>query len=119
MSETNSSTNQDDSQKSIWVRFLTMLLLAFLFSVAETVLYVVALIGFFYRLFGKAINSNITSVGRSIGLYIQQIAEYLSFNTEELPFPFSNWPTGNEGRADRDESPDNTESSPVSSTNSS
>jgi hypothetical protein len=32
------------------------------------------------------------AVGRSLGLYLRQIADFECFATEELPFPFSDWP---------------------------
>lgn len=95
MQDENSNANHEDSAPSIWVRFIYMVLFAFLFAISETVLYVIAVIGLIQRLFNKPVNSNVASVGRSIGLFVQQIAEYLSFNTEKKPFPFSSWPTGN------------------------
>jgi hypothetical protein len=30
--------------------------------------------------------------GKSLGIYLKQIAEFLSYASEEKPFPFSDWP---------------------------
>jgi hypothetical protein len=38
-------------------------------------------------------NDNLLSFGRSLSVYIYQIARYVTFNQEERPFPFSPWPT--------------------------
>jgi hypothetical protein len=37
-------------------------------------------------------NDRLRAFGRSLGLYLRQIADFESFATEELPFPFSDWP---------------------------
>lgn len=29
-----------------------------------------------------------------MGSYLRQIVDYLTFATEEMPFPFSEWPAG-------------------------
>jgi len=60
--------------------------------VAEFVLYLTAVVGFLYQLFGKPIDTRVKSTGHSIALYIKQIADFLSFNTEAAPFPFRSWP---------------------------
>jgi len=77
---------------SIWIRLLYMLLFVMIFGVAEFILYLTAAIGFLSRLFKKPINSRVKNMGHSIGLYIKQIADYLSFNSEIAPFPFDSWP---------------------------
>ncbi len=81
------------SEGSIWARLLYMVLFVLIFGVAEFVLYLTAAIGFLFRLFDKPINSQVRSVGHSIGLYLKEIADFLSFNTETAPFPFAKWPT--------------------------
>jgi hypothetical protein len=32
------------------------------------------------------------SFGGALGRYLGQIADFATFRTEELPFPFSDWP---------------------------
>jgi hypothetical protein len=39
---------------------------------------------------GKS-NENILSFGRSLSVYLYHILLFLTFNTDDLPFPFSNW----------------------------
>lgn len=78
--------------KSIWVRGLFMLLFAALYGVAELVLVVVAVFQFGHALFTGRPNDNVTAFGRSVGRYIFEITLFVTFNTDDRPFPFSPWP---------------------------
>ena len=52
----------------------------------------IAIVQLLFAIFGDAPNPRLTAFGRSLGLYVQQNANFLSFVTEEKPFPFSDWP---------------------------
>jgi len=39
-------------------------------------------------------NTRLIAFGQSLGLYLSQIAGFVSFGTEEVPFPFNAWPQG-------------------------
>ena len=82
------------SQRNIWMRGLFMLLMGFAFQVSGTVLCIVTVIQFVMALLNGTANARLTSFGRSLGRYLQQIANFLTFATEEMPFPFSDWPAG-------------------------
>ena len=82
-------------RRNIWIRGLFMLLMGFAFQVSGTVLCIVAVIQFVMALLSDMPNARLVSFGRSLGRYLQQIANYLTFATEEMPFPFSDWPAGN------------------------
>lgn len=73
---------------------LFMLLMALAYHVASTVLWFVTIIQFLIALMNDKPNDRLVSFGRSIGRYLQQLANYLTFATEAIPFPFSDWPTG-------------------------
>lgn len=77
---------------SIWIRLLYMILFVIIFGVVEFVLYLTALVGFIFRLLGKSDHDKIRYVGRCLGMYVKEIADYLTFNSEVRPFPFSDWP---------------------------
>ena len=89
--------------RSTWLRLVFMILFAVLFWVAETVLLVVALLQFLWKLFSGETNERLTVFGENIGRYLYQIVRFLTFNTEEMAFPFADWPgaapaTGNKPR---------------------
>ena len=80
--------------RSIWLRGLLMLLLALAYQLASTVLFLVAAIQFVVVLVAGSPNPRLQLFGRSLGRYQGQIASFTSFASEELPFPFSDWPPG-------------------------
>lgn len=69
-----------------------MLLFALFYGVAEFVLVVIAVFQFGHALITGQPNENVTRFGYSVGRYIFQITQFVTFNTEEKPFPFSPWP---------------------------
>jgi hypothetical protein len=79
---------------SIWVRGLLMILMAVAFQICGTLLAVGALVQFVLALFSGTPNAQVIAFGRSLGLYLSQIASFVSFATEETPFPFAAWPSG-------------------------
>ena len=78
--------------KNIWKRGLFMLLFTVLYGVAEFVLAFVAVFQFGHALVTGQPNDNVTRFGYSVGRYIFEITLFVTFNTEERPFPFSPWP---------------------------
>lgn len=77
----------------IWRRALWMLIMALAWHVASTVMFFMAVLQWLLILLNREPNPRLKAWGRSLGLYQSSISLYLSFNTEEIPFPFSDWPT--------------------------
>jgi hypothetical protein len=51
-------------------------------------------LGFFWVLFTGEVNRQIQQAGQSLASYMYNIARYLTFNTDEKPFPLGGeWPT--------------------------
>jgi len=78
--------------RSTWLRLIFMILFAVLFWIAESVLLVVAVLQFLWKLFSADTNTRLTAFGENLGRYLYQIVRFLTFNTEEMPFPFEDWP---------------------------
>ncbi len=85
-------TESSGGKRNIWMRGLLMLLMSFAFHVSGTVLGIVTVIQFVIVLMSDAPNERLVSFGRSLGAYVQEIVHFLTFATEEVPFPFSEWP---------------------------
>jgi hypothetical protein len=90
----NDISDASGNKRNIWMRGLFMLLMAFAFHVCITVLCVVTVIQFVMMLLNDTPNTRLVSFGRSMGNYLRQIVNFLTFATEEIPFPFSEWPAG-------------------------
>jgi hypothetical protein len=87
-----SATSHD--KRSIWLRGLFMLLMAIAFYISGMLLAISAIVQFVLALASDAPNARLTAFGQSLGQYVSQIASFVSFATEEVPFPFSAWPSG-------------------------
>ena len=81
-------------ERSIWLRGLLMILMAIAFHISGTLLALGAIVQFVLALLTETPNARLIAFGQSLGLYLSQIADFVSFATEEAPFPFSAWPSG-------------------------
>jgi len=75
-----------------WRRALFMVLFAVLYGVAEVVMTVVIVGQFLMVLFTGSANGQLLKLGSGLSIYTYQILRYLTFSTEEQPFPMADWP---------------------------
>lgn len=80
------------NRRNLWIRGVFMLLMGFAFQVCGTVLCVVTFIQFVIVLLTSSPNVRLVSFGRGLGSYLRQVVSFLTFATDEIPFPFSDWP---------------------------
>ena len=79
--------------RATWTRFLFMVICYMLAGIASFVGTFVIVLGFLWLLFTGEANRQIQQVGQSIAAYLYEIIRYLTFNTDDRPFPFGNkWP---------------------------
>ena len=87
--------NTETSKRKIWIRGIFMLLMALAFQLSATVLCFVTVIQFVLVLMNDTPNDRLVAFGRNLARYLQQIVNFLTFATEDIPFPFSDWPSEN------------------------
>jgi hypothetical protein len=80
------------TNRSVWGRALFMLLFIFLMGVAKFVTLVVVVLQFILVAFTSQTNNNLVRFGKSLSVYQYQILLFLTYNSEELPYPVSEWP---------------------------
>ena len=80
------------TRRSIWLRLVLMIVLSVAFNVAELTIFAVVAFQFLASLFTGKPNDRLTRFGHNLGRYLQQITVYMTFATEEKPFPFTPWP---------------------------
>lgn len=78
---------------TIWKRGLYMLLFAFLLGVAKFVAFVVVMLQFVLMVLNNAPNDQLLSFGRGLSIYTYQVMLFITFNSEEHPYPFNEWPS--------------------------
>ncbi len=81
------------AKRNIWLRGLLMILMGLAYQLAGTVLFFTAIIQFVFALVSDAANARLAAFGRSLGYFQSQIANFVSFASEDLPFPFADWPS--------------------------
>ena len=78
--------------RKLWVRALLMLLMCAAFQLAAWILVLTALVQLVFAIVNDEPNRRLQHFGSSVGLYLTQIASFVTFTTEAVPFPFSDWP---------------------------
>jgi hypothetical protein len=80
-----------------WMRLLFMAICCVLVSLASAVGSVVVVFSFLWVLFTGEVNRELREVGQSLASYIFQNIRFLTFNTDDKPFPFGNkWPSASD-----------------------
>lgn len=79
-------------KRQTWLRGLYMLLFIVIFHVAEFVMGAVVLLQFLFTLVSGQTNTRLLRFGQSLSQYVYQILLFLTFNSEDMPFPFNEWP---------------------------
>jgi hypothetical protein len=75
-----------------WVRFAYMALFTVLLLAARLVISILVLVQFVLVLFSGKDNENLRNLGQGLGKWVYQTIMFLTFNTENKPFPFDEWP---------------------------
>ena len=90
-----SSLKRNLKSRSTWLRLFFMLVMVLLYSVSRLVVSAVVVLQFFWVLFTGETNKRLENLGQALATYTYRIICYLTFNTDERPFPFdADWPTG-------------------------
>ena len=89
------------TRESTWMRLVYMVLFAVIFNIAEFVIVVVVVVQFVFKLFTGNANETLSALGQSVAKYVYEMIAYLTFHTDDMPYPFGPWPTGAPGKTKR------------------
>jgi hypothetical protein len=92
------------ADKGTWTRFVYMVLFAVIFGVAEIVAWVVVCVQFLFKLFTGAVNEPLRDFGYRLAVYFREMVAFLTYHTEEKPYPFAPWPAAAPERGPAEES---------------
>ncbi len=76
-----------------WLRFLFMIFFFVINYFIQMLIGIIALFQFIFTLFKDEPNDRVVEFGDSLSQFIYQIMHYLTYTSNEKPFPFSEWPT--------------------------
>lgn len=75
-----------------WTRIVYMILFTVIFNVASFVIGVVVLVQALFAILTGGQNDNVQKLGSGLAQFIAEIVSFLTYTTEEKPFPFKSWP---------------------------
>ena len=76
-----------------WIRLAYMVLFALLVMVARLLVSIVVVVQFALVLIFGRDNENLRNLGQGLGKWVYQAIMFLTFNSNDKPFPFDDWPT--------------------------
>lgn len=88
----NEEVKQRLAAKENWFRALFMLLFGIINYLVQFVIYLVALFQFVTHLITGKPNQHLLSFGQNLSTYSYQIMQFLTYNRQEKPYPFAEWP---------------------------
>ena len=83
-------------EPSQWLRIAFMIALAVALYVAGVVLTLLTIAQAVFSLLTGKDNENLRALGKDLSTYVHQILEFLTYNSELKPFPFSPYPGSEE-----------------------
>ena len=88
------TTKKNLTDTKTWMRLVYIILFAIAFNVAEAVFAAVVVVQFVFHLFTGQANNRLRALGRDLSTYVFEIVAYLTYHTDDKPFPFRPWPAG-------------------------
>lgn len=77
---------------SFWLRLIPMIIFAISVWLSFYVLLLVAAIQFIWVAINDDANENLSRFGDSLSKWLRDAAAFLSYKTEDKPFPWASWP---------------------------
>ena len=79
----------DKSEEPLWKRLVFMLIIAAMISVAQSILFLIAMIQFIIILIDqRQPNERLADFGCMVGAWVAKAARYMSIATDAKPWPF-------------------------------
>jgi hypothetical protein len=78
--------------EGIWMRGVFMVLYLIAYNIVEVLILLVALFQFVAVLFTGRVNETVLRLGNNLSFFALETFQYLTFNSNLRPFPFSPWP---------------------------
>jgi cytoskeletal protein RodZ len=83
--------NENLKKISTWKRIFFIAVFAVIVGLVRILLWAIVLLQIASTLYTGSPNQNILDFGSKLSAYLYHILLFLTYNTEKLPFPFSDW----------------------------
>lgn len=84
-------TMQQLREPSKWLRILYMVLFLIAYAIAEIILTAIVIVQVIMNLLTGNINERLRHFSNELSLYVYDTLRFLTYNTEDKPFPLSDW----------------------------
>jgi hypothetical protein len=84
--------NMSLTNVNTWIRLAYMVLFALLVMAARLLVSIVVIVQFALVLIFGRDNENLRNLGQGLGKWVYQAIMFLTFNSDDKPFPFDEWP---------------------------
>jgi len=84
-------TKDNLTSRNTWIRVVYMILFAVIYYIVEFVIAVVAVVQFLSTLFTGKVNQQLQALGQGVGAYVNEIIQFLTYHTDDKPYPFAPW----------------------------
>jgi hypothetical protein len=85
-------SEKSDNKNEIFSRVFYTILFAIIGWLSLYVFALVVIIQFGFLLITGQVNTNLKGFNKEVGLFLFDLIKYLSFQSNEKPFPFRDWP---------------------------
>ena len=76
-----------------WLRLFFMVIFAAILQLASMAMWILVVVQFLCSLITGQDNPNLRQFGHGLSIYIFDTLKFLTYASEEKPFPFADWPT--------------------------
>ncbi len=99
----NDDLKQNLLNLSAYKRLGVMVVFVLIFSIVELIIYAVALFQILFLLFTGSTHTELKKFAQAISAYLFDIVKFLTFDTEQMPFPFESWNYDQSGSPKKEE----------------
>lgn len=92
----NEEIKQRIQKRENWQRGLFMFFFMFIYGISNSLVIGILFFQFATLILTGKTNEFLLGFSQSLSIYIHQIINFLTFNSEQRPFPFSTWPNASD-----------------------
>lgn len=83
---------EQSNTKSIWIKGLYLLFFLLIGYLVGVITFFIVIVQFIFNAILKKPNEQLQDFGQSLGMYFHDIILFVTYNSDEMPFPFKKWP---------------------------
>lgn len=93
------SMKENAKNVDTWIRGLFIVIFGFIFYFLYIIIGLLVIFQFVTKVLTGGLNQNLLDFSSGMTRYVQQILLYITFHSENRPFPFSPWPSSGQNGA--------------------